>query len=120
MPTRSRRRSAAPSRTARSGSPTSPSAGRRRPTCSTIYAALADEPRATVEQRFAATQFSDFKGELAALAVDKLAPITAEMRRLMAAPDHIDGVLREGAERAEAIAEDNLARVYDLVGFLPR
>jgi hypothetical protein len=29
-------------------------------------------------------------------------------------------VLRAGAERAEAIANDNLARIYDLVGFLPR
>jgi hypothetical protein len=29
-------------------------------------------------------------------------------------------VLRAGAERAEAIATDNLARIYDLVGFLPR
>ena len=38
----------------------------------------------------------------------------------MAAPDHIDQVLREGAERAEAIATDNLARIYDLVGFLRR
>jgi hypothetical protein len=27
-------------------------------------------------------------------------------------------VLRAGAEKAGAIAEDNLAKVYDLVGFL--
>jgi tryptophanyl-tRNA synthetase len=85
-----------------------------------IYAALAGEPRAALTERFAATSFADFKGALAALAVDRLAPITAEMRRLMAAPDHIDQVLRAGAARAEAIATDNLARIYDLVGFLPR
>jgi tryptophanyl-tRNA synthetase len=85
-----------------------------------IYAALAEEPRDVLAERFAATPFSDFKSALAALAVEKLSPITAEMRRLMAAPDHIDRVLREGAERAEAIATDNLARIYDLVGFLPR
>jgi tryptophanyl-tRNA synthetase len=46
--------------------------------------------------------------------------VTAEMRRLMDAPDHVDHILRQGAERAEAIAVDNLAQVYDLVGFLPR
>jgi tryptophanyl-tRNA synthetase len=85
-----------------------------------IYAALAEEPREEVAERFRASSFSDFKGALAEVAVDKLSPITAEMRRLMAAPDHIDRVLREGAERAEAIAADNLARIYDLVGFLPR
>jgi tryptophanyl-tRNA synthetase len=85
-----------------------------------IYAALADEPRAEVEARFAASAFSAFKGELADLVVAKLAPITAEMRRLMAAPDHIEQVLRTGAERAGAIATDNLARIYDMVGFLRR
>jgi hypothetical protein len=38
----------------------------------------------------------------------------------LANPAHIDGILREGAERAHAIAADNLARVYDIVGFLRR
>ena len=85
-----------------------------------IYAALADSPRAEVETRFAGSAFSAFKGELADLAVEKLAPITAEMRRLMDDPAEIERLLRRGAERAEAIASDHLARVYDLVGFLPR
>jgi tryptophanyl-tRNA synthetase len=85
-----------------------------------IYAALADLPRAEVEARFAGSAFSAFKGELADLAVEKLAPITAEMRRLVDDPAEIERLLRRGAERAEAIASDNLARVYDLVGFLPR
>ena len=85
-----------------------------------IYAALADLPRAEVEARFAGSAFSAFKSELADLAVEKLAPITAEMRRLMDDPAEIERLLRRGAERAEAIASDNLARVYDLVGFLPR
>jgi tryptophanyl-tRNA synthetase len=85
-----------------------------------IYAALADLPRAAVEASFAESSFSVFKGELAELAVDKLAPITAEMRRLMDDRGEIERILRQGAERAEAIATDNLAQVYDLVGFLPR
>jgi tryptophanyl-tRNA synthetase len=85
-----------------------------------IYAALADLPRSEVESRFAESSFAAFKGELADLVVEKLAPITTEMRRLMAAPDHIQEMLRAGAERANAIAADNLARIYDIVGFLPR
>jgi tryptophanyl-tRNA synthetase len=85
-----------------------------------IYAALADQPRSEVEARFVESAFSAFKSELADLLVAKLGPINAEMRRLMAAPDHIEQVLRRGAERADAIAVDNLAQVYDLVGFLRR
>ncbi|HEX2478186.1 MAG TPA: tryptophan--tRNA ligase, partial [Geminicoccaceae bacterium] len=86
----------------------------------TIYAALADQPRAEIAARFAASSFAAFKSELADLAVARLAPVTAEMRRLMDAPDQIERILRQGAERAEAVATDNLAEVYDLVGFLPR
>jgi tryptophanyl-tRNA synthetase len=85
-----------------------------------IYAALADLPRGKLEARFADSSFSTFKSELADLAVEKLAPITAEMRRLMDDPAEIERILRDGAERAEAIARDNLARIYDIVGFLPR
>ena len=61
-----------------------------------IYAALADSPRAEVEARFAGSAFSAFKGELADLAVEKLAPITAEMRRLMDDPAEIERLLRRG------------------------
>jgi tryptophanyl-tRNA synthetase len=85
-----------------------------------IYAALSDQPRAEVEARFEQSAFSAFKGELADLVVARLAPITAEMRRLMGAPDHIEQVLKRGAERADAIASDNLAQIYDTVGFLRR
>ena len=85
-----------------------------------IYGALAQLPRAEVEARFAESSFSDFKSELADLAVDKLAPIAAEMRRLMAAPDQIDQILRRGAERAHGIAIETLRHAQDLVGFLPR
>ncbi len=84
----------------------------------TIFAALADRPRAEVEAEFAETSFADFKTRLADLAVAQLAPIAAEMRRLQADPGHLDRILREGAERAGAIAERVLAQAYDAVGFL--
>ena len=41
-----------------------------------------------------------------------------EMRRLQADPGHLDRILRDGAERAGAIAEQVLAQAYDAVGFL--
>jgi tryptophanyl-tRNA synthetase len=93
----------------------------RRPEASnllTIFAALAERPRAEIEAMYAEASFSDFKTRLAELAVEKLAPIAGEMRRLLADPGHIDQVLREGAERAAAIAEPVLAEAYELVGFL--
>jgi tryptophanyl-tRNA synthetase len=69
-------------------------------------------------ERFEGAQFSTFKGELADLAVAKLGPIGEEMQRLMADPGHVDGILRDGAARANAIAEPVLHEVHEIVGFL--
>ncbi|GAA6149826.1 tryptophan--tRNA ligase [Pseudooceanicola nitratireducens] len=83
-----------------------------------IYAALADQ---TVDQVLAdvgGKQFSEFKPMLAELAVAKLSPISTEMARLMEAPDEIDAILRNGAERARAIAAPVLKKTYDIVGMI--
>ena len=71
----------------------------------------------TLEQ-FEGVLFSAFKGELVDLAVAKLGPIGEEMQRLMADPDHVDAILRDGAARANAIAEPVLREVHEIVGFL--
>ena len=83
-----------------------------------IYAALAERPLPDVAAEHAGTQFSAFKRELAELAVAKLAPLNAEMRRLMADPAQIDAVLADGAERAAAIALPVLEEVRAACGFL--
>jgi tryptophanyl-tRNA synthetase len=47
-----------------------------------------------------------------------LGKIGGEMRRLVADPGYIDGILRRGAERANAIAAPNLRQVFDIMGLL--
>jgi len=83
-----------------------------------IYAALAGKPMAEVLEEFAGAQFSRFKAALTELAVAALGPVGAEMLRLCADPAAVDAVLRDGAERARAIADPILDEVYDAVGFL--
>jgi tryptophanyl-tRNA synthetase len=83
-----------------------------------IYAALSDTGKAEVVSRFAGRPFSEFKPALADLAVEKLAPINAEMRRLMADPGHVDAILKQGAERARAIADETLREVRGIIGFI--
>ena len=83
-----------------------------------IYAALAGSDRQAVLDRYAGARFSDFKARLAELAVETLGPLGDEMKRLLAAPDHVDAVLRDGAERARAIAEPICRRAEEIVGFL--
>ncbi len=84
----------------------------------TIYAALADSDQAAVLGEFGGGQFSDFKQQLADLTVARLEPITSEMRRLLEAPDHVDAVLHDGAQRAREKAAPVLRDVHEIVGFL--
>ena len=85
-----------------------------------IYAALAGISKAEVLKRFGGAQFSTFKANLTDLAVAKLSPITAEIRRLVADPGHIDAVLADGAARAQALAAETMKAVKDIVGFIRR
>src|SRR5580704_24751 len=83
-----------------------------------IYGALSGLSRETALGRFAGQNFSQFKEELSGVAVEVLGKIGGEMRRLMADPGHIDGVLRRGAENASAIAGPVLREVQEISGLL--
>ena len=81
-----------------------------------IYAALADESVQKVLTEVGGKQFSEFKPMLVERAVEKLSPISAEMRRLLDDKSEIDRVLEGGAERARTIAAPILKRTYEIVG----
>jgi tryptophanyl-tRNA synthetase len=83
-----------------------------------IYAALAGTDHAGVLRDHGGKGFGPFKEALAAVVVEKLAPIAAETRRWLADPDAIDRRLGEGAEKAAAIADPIVAEAERLVGFL--
>ncbi|HEU4804868.1 MAG TPA: tryptophan--tRNA ligase, partial [Nitrobacter sp.] len=83
-----------------------------------IYAALSGKPKPEVLAQFGGAQFSGFKSSLVDLAVAKLSPIAAEMKRLTDDPAYVDGILIEGADRARAIASETMNAVKDIVGFI--
>jgi tryptophanyl-tRNA synthetase len=83
-----------------------------------IYAALAQEPKLAVVDRFAGAQFSEFKKDLTELAVSTLAPVSDELRRLKADPGYLETVLRSGAEKAAELAEPVMRDTKAIVGFV--
>lgn len=85
-----------------------------------IYAALANTGKRHVLNQFGGAQFSRFKEALTELAVEKLGPIGGEMKRLVQDPVYIDGVLADGAARAQTIAAPILHTVKDIVGLVRR
>ena len=83
-----------------------------------IYAALSDSNAEAVITEFSGHQFGTFKPRLVDLAIEKLAPISNEMSRLMQDTSEIDKILARGAERGRTIAAPILAKTYDIVGML--
>ena len=83
-----------------------------------IYASLSDVSPEVVIAEYAGAGWGRFKPALADLAVDKLAPISTEMKRLMDDPAEIDRILGLGAERARDIAGPILKQTYEIVGLL--
>src|SRR6185437_8118719 len=83
-----------------------------------IYAALAHTTKAQVLKEHGGAQFSAFKKALAEVAVSRIGPVNAEMKRLLADAGEIDRLLRDGAARARTIAAPIVAQAKDVVGFL--
>ncbi|WP_306151827.1 tryptophan--tRNA ligase [Roseovarius sp. MMSF_3281] len=83
-----------------------------------IYAALSEQSVDQVMTEMGGKAFSEFKPILADLAVDRLAPISGEMARLMGDVSEIDRILARGAERAREIASPILQKTYDIVGLV--
>jgi tryptophanyl-tRNA synthetase len=83
-----------------------------------IYAALSDQAPEAVLAEYAGAQFSTFKNALADLAVAKLMPIGAAMKRYLSDQSELDRVLASGAARARAIAAPVMREVRQLVGFV--
>ncbi|MGR3315203.1 MAG: tryptophan--tRNA ligase [Roseovarius indicus] len=83
-----------------------------------IYAALADMSIDQVLADHGGKPFSEFKPALADLAVDRLAPISTEMSRLMEDVSEIDRILADGAARARQIAAPILQKTYQIIGMV--
>jgi tryptophanyl-tRNA synthetase len=84
-----------------------------------IYSALAGEPLADLEKRYAGAGYGTFKKDLADVVVDALAPIRERTEKLLADEAGLDRLLAAGAAKAQVIAAATMARVRDRVGFLP-
>jgi tryptophanyl-tRNA synthetase len=81
-----------------------------------IFAAITERSVENVLAEFGGKGFGVFKPALAETLASKLGPIAAEMRRLNADTATLDAILKDGAEKARAIAAPIMAEVRDVVG----
>ncbi len=85
-----------------------------------ILALLTEDSIPVLEESFAGKGYGDLKTAVADAVVAEFEPIRARALELLGDPAELDRLLAINAERANEIAEATLARVYDVVGFLPR
>ena len=81
-----------------------------------IYGTFAELSHDEVCTRFEGKQTVDLKEELGELLVEKLGPIQERILKLENDPVYVDQVLREGTDKAKALAEENLDNIRKLVG----
>jgi tryptophanyl-tRNA synthetase len=81
-----------------------------------IFAAVTDRTVEDVLAEFGGKGFGVFKPALAETLASKLSPIAAEMRRLNTDTAALDAILKDGAEKARAIAAPIMDEVRDVVG----
>jgi tryptophanyl-tRNA synthetase len=85
-----------------------------------ILSAFTGTPVAALEESFQGKGYGDLKGEVADAVVAELEPVRARTLELLDDPAELDRLLAVGAERAETIASETLAKVYERIGFVPR
>lgn len=86
----------------------------------TIYSLFANKTVKEAEREFEGKGYGEFKLAVGETVADALEPVRAEKNRLLADKGYLEGVLKEGAERAARMAYRTLGKVYKKVGLLPR
>jgi tryptophanyl-tRNA synthetase len=66
---------------------------------------------------FAGKNFSEFKEKLSEVLVDRIQPISEEIKKLLNDKLYLDNILLEGVERANIIASKKIKKIKEIVGF---
>ena len=82
-----------------------------------IYASLTSLTLEKSVENFAGKNFSEFKEKLSQTLVDKIEPISVEIKKLLNDQAYLDKILLDGVEKANVIASKKIARIKELVGF---
>jgi len=82
-----------------------------------IYSSLTNSSLQNSVDLFAGKNFSEFKEKLSDQLVDKINPISSEIKKLLNDKSYLDKILLEGVEKANAIASKKIERIKEIVGF---
>ncbi len=82
-----------------------------------IYSSLSGVSLEKSIGEFAGKNFSKFKDNLSQVLVDKISPISNEIKRLINEKNYLDQILAEGSKKADNIASKKLQKIHKILGF---
>jgi len=82
-----------------------------------IYSSLTNSSLEKSIEIFAGKNFSEFKEKLSEVLVDRIQPISEEIKKLLNDKLYLDNILLEGVERANIIASKKIKKIKEIVGF---
>ena len=82
-----------------------------------IYSSLTNSTLENSVKIFTGKNFSEFKDKLAEELVNKIEPISNEIKKLLGDKSYLDEILLDGVEKANLIASKKIQRIKEIVGF---
>ncbi len=82
-----------------------------------IFASLSNSTLETSIEKFGGKNFSEFKQELSELLVNKIMPISDQIKKLLQDQSYLDSILLDGVEKASRIASKKIKNIKETVGF---
>ena len=82
-----------------------------------IYSSLVNSTLENSIQDFTGKNFSEFKDKLSQILIDKIGPISNEIKRLLKDKSYLDKILDDGCKKADSKASIKIKKIHDIVGF---
>ena len=82
-----------------------------------IHSSLTGNSLENSIKEFSGKNFSEFKENLSQVLVDKISPISIEIKKLLNDKNYLDDILSEGCKKADIIASKKMKKIHDIVGF---
>ena len=82
-----------------------------------IYSSLSGLTQEETIKKFAEKNFSEFKDNLSQLIVDKIEPISIEIKKLLNEKSYLDKILLDGSKKANFQASDKVKKIHEIIGF---